>query len=609
MAGRFRPPRQAGSFLANIGALRALPRFFRLIWAASPGLAFWNIAVRLLQAFSPVALLYVGKLLIDQVVLLRGAAAPDWPALWWLVAAELGLVALSDALNRIMALTDSLIVDRYANRVSVELIEKAAAMDLWQLEDPDFYDKLDQAQRQTTARTNLLASILSQAQDILTAAFLIAGLAVIEPWLIALLILAIIPAFLSELIFSQSSYTMVKRRTPEQRMLNYLAYIGATNESAKEVKLFNLSGFLRDRFSVLAARFYAENRALAIKRAGWGGLFGLLSSLAYYAAYAVILVRAVTGEISLGDLTFLAGSFNRLQSRLQAVFSRFTSITASALYLQDYFEFLDLPVAAPPPAARDAGTPALRGILAFEGVGFRYPGAEDYVFRGLSFELRAGEKLALVGRNGAGKTTLVKLLLRLYEPSEGRITLDGVDVRDFEIGAYRELFSAIFQDFVRYDFTAGENIGVGRVEAIGDRERIERAARLSLADEVIAGLPRGYDQQLGRRFRDGAELSGGQWQKIALARAYMADAPIIILDEPTAALDAQAEYDTFLRFVGLTERKTAVIISHRFSTVRMADRIAVLGDGRMLEIGSHDELMGAGGIYAELFRLQARGYQ
>ncbi|MBA3471373.1 MAG: ABC transporter ATP-binding protein [Herpetosiphonaceae bacterium] len=609
MTSRKIPPNPAGSFLQNIGTLRALPRFFRLIWATSPRLAIANIAVRLLQSGIPVALLYVGKLIIDRVVAQSATGSPDWAALGWLIGIEFALVLLSDGLGRIIALTDSLIVDLYSNRVSVELIQKAAAMDLWQLEDPEFYDKLDQAQRQTTARTNLTASVLSQGQDLITASFLIVGLAVVEPWLIALLLLAILPSFISELMFSQSSYTLAKRWTPEQRMLSYLAYIGATNESAKEVKLFNLSGYLSERFSRLAARFYAENRALAMRRASWGSLFNLFSNLAYYAAYAVIVVRAVQGSITLGDLTFLAGSFNRLQTRVQAILSRFTSMTASAMYLQDYFDFLDLPVASDLTPASAAVPAALTRAIVFENVGFQYPGAETYVFRNLSFELRAGEKLALVGRNGAGKTTLVKLLLRLYEPTEGRITFDGIDIRTFDVAEYRALFSAIFQDFVQYNFTAGENIGVGMIERIADRPRIEQAARKSLADAVIAALPAGYDQQLGKRFRTGSELSGGQWQKIALARAYMADAAIVVLDEPTAALDAQSEYDTFLRFVDLTSAKTTVIISHRFSTVRMADRIAVLGDGRLLEIGSHAELMAAHGIYADLFNLQAQGYQ
>ena len=609
MTVRRPPPKPPAPFLQSFGTLRYIPRFFRLIWNTSPRLTVLNIAARLLQSVTPVLLLYVGKLIIDSVVARLAAPGQPLTGLWWLIGLELGLVLLSDVLGRVISLTDSLVVELYSNRVSVQLIEKAAAMELWQLEDPEFYNKLDQAQRQTTARTNLTASVLSQAQDLITTVSLIVGLWVVDPWLVLLLVAAVVPAFISELKFSRSSYSLAKRWTPEQRMLNYLAYIGATNESAKEVKLFNLSGYLASRFAALAAHFYAENRRLALGRAAWGTLLNLLGSVAYYAAYAVIVWRAVNGLISLGDLTFLAGSFSRLQSRVQAMFSRFTSITTSALYLQDYFDFLDLQV-VPTVQLEPRAVPAqVRQGIVFEGVSFRYPGAEDYVFRGLSFTLHAGEKLALVGRNGSGKTTLVKLLLRLYEPTEGRILLDGIDIRAFDPSAYRGLFSAIFQDFVRYNFSAGENIGVGLVEEIDNQARIEQAAAKSMADEVIAALPQGYIQQLGKRFTGGAELSGGQWQKIALARAYMADAEIIVLDEPTAALDAQSEYETFLRFVELTQNKTAVIISHRFSTVRMADRIAVLGNGALLEVGSHAELMARGGLYAELFNLQAQGYQ
>jgi ATP-binding cassette, subfamily B, bacterial len=603
------PSQQSTSFLKNFGNLRYIPRFFGLIWNTSRLLTSINILVRLVQSVMPVLLLYVGKLIIDNVVARIGTPNPDLSDLWGLIALELGLVLLSDIFNRIISLTDSLVVELYSNHVSVELIQKAAAMELWQLEDPEFYDKLEQAQRQTTARTNLTASVLSQAQDFVTVTALIVGLYVQDPWLVVLLIIAIIPSFLSELKFSRSSYSLAKRWTPERRMLNYLAYIGATNESAKEVKLFHLSGYLSHRFEELAERFYRENRSLAIRRALWGTLFNLVGSLGYYIAYGVIIYRAVNGLITLGDLTFLAGSFSRLQGQVQAIFSRFTSITNSAMYLQDYFDFIDLEVT--PTARLEAQeVPArLRQGITFENVSFRYPGSDEDVFKNLSFELRVGEKLALVGRNGAGKTTLIKLLLGLYQPTEGRILFDGIDIRAFDPEAYRGLFSAIFQDFVQYNFTARENIGVGRIKDVNEQTRVEQAAQKSIADEVIESLPARYDQQLGRRFSGGTELSGGQWQKVALARAYMADAEIIILDEPTAALDAQAEYETFLRFVELTKDKTSVIISHRFSTVRMADRIAVLGSGQLLEIGTHAELMAHEGVYAELFRLQAQGYQ
>ena len=603
------PPRPgAPGFFGGFRTLRFVPRFFRLIWSTQPRLAAANLGLRLLRSVLPVLQLYVGKLIIDQVVLQGGAAEADLRPLAWLVGSELALTVLSDLFGRATDLTDSLIAQLYSNRVSVELIRKSADLELRQLEDPEFYDRLERARRQTVARTNLMASVLSQVQDAITVSSLLVGLLVIQPWLLLLLLLAIVPSFLNELHFSRSRYALSRRWTPEQRELNYLAYIGATDESAKEVKLFDLSGYLSRRFGALASTYYEAHRRLSVRRAAWGGLFSLLGTAAYYVAYAVVIVRTVRGALSLGDLTFLAGSFLRLQLQVGQMFSRFTTITESAMYLEDYFDFLDMKVEADDPD-RMAAPEVVREGLRFEDVGFAYPGRDEPVFRGLSFELRAGEKLALVGPNGAGKTTLIKLMLRLYEPTEGRILLDGVDIRAFDATSYRRLYGALFQDFVRYDFTAAENIGVGRVEAIEDLPRIREAARKGLADQVIDGLAGGYGQQLGRRFAQGTELSGGQWQKLALARAYMSDAPIIILDEPTAALDAQAEYDTFLRFVGLTEGKSAVIISHRFSTVRMADRIAVLEGGRLAQLGTHDELLASGGTYAALFELQARGYR
>jgi ATP-binding cassette subfamily B protein len=331
--------------------------------------------------------------------------------------------------------------------------------------------------------------------------------------------------------------------------------------------------------------------------------------LAYYGAYVLIIVRTVAGALSVGDLTFLSGSFNRLQNQVQNFLSTFTRITESALYLQDYFDFLAIrPGITDGPDAVDPPDRIREGIR-FENVGFRYPGTDVWAVRNVSFSLKAGEKLALVGENGAGKTTLVKLLARMYDPSEGAIYLDGTDIRTFRIEAYRKMIGVIFQDYVRFSFTAGENIAVGQIEESGRREQIVGSAEKSLADPVIRKLPGQYEQMLGKRFAEGVDLSGGEWQKIALARAYMRDAQLVILDEPTAALDARAEFEVFKRFAELTAGKTAVIISHRFSTVRMADRILVLKNGQMHELGTHDELLAKQGLYAELFQLQATGYK
>jgi ATP-binding cassette subfamily B protein len=454
-----------------------------------------------------------------------------------------------------------------------------------------------------------MSNVLSQLQDIITIITLVAGLTIFEPWLILLLVIAIIPSFINEIRFSRSSYSLARSWTPERRELDYLRFIGASDVTAKEVKLFGLADFLSKRFSKLAHRYYEVNKRLAIRRSVWGSVFHLIGDLSYYGAYVLIIFRTVAGSLTLGDLTFLAGSFARLRNQLQTIFSRFSQITESALYLKDYFDFMDMESKVLPQSEIAPIPKVIERGFRFENVSFRYPGMEELVLDDISFTLRPGEKLALVGENGAGKTTLIKLLLRLYEPTEGIIHLDDIDIRNFDKLKYQELFGAIFQDFVRYYFTARENIGVGMVDAMEDTDRVVGAAERSLADEVIAALPKQYEQILGRRFAEGKELSGGQWQKIALARAYMKDAKVIILDEPTSSLDAKAEYAAFERFIDLTKEKTAVIISHRFSTVRLADRILVLKNGKILEQGSHEALLEENGLYAELFRLQAKGYR
>jgi len=424
-----------------------------------------------------------------------------------------------------------------------------------------------------------------------------------------LLVLAVIPAFLGESHFNERSYSLVHGWTPERRELDYLRLTGASDETAKEIKIFGLSGFLIDRFKELSNRFYADNRKLAIRRASWGTLFAALGSAGYYSAYFIIIIRAVNGQISIGDLTFYAGSFARMRGLLESILNRFSGIAEGALYLEDFFDFFRIqPHILPVPNARPFPKPIQVGFV-FDQVGFKYQNAEKWAIRNLSFTLQAGEKLALVGENGAGKTTLVKLLARLYDPTEGRILLDGYDLREYNPADLRKEIGVIFQDFVRFQMTASHNIAVGRIEEKENAARIHTSAAQSLADTVISKLPEGYNQMIGRRFSKGVDLSGGEWQKIALGRAYMRDAQLLILDEPTAALDARAEHEVFQRFAELTQGKTAVLISHRFSTVRMADRILVIENGTLLEIGSHQELLARNGRYAELFRLQAKGYQ
>ena len=596
-------------FLESIQALKLLPPFFRMIWKTSPRLTFWNIVLRLFKSAIPVAQLYVAKLIIDEVILQISAPQKDFTQLWWWLGIELSLAVSSEILNRLISLTDALLGDLYANHSSVELMHKASTLDLGMFEDSEFYDKLERARRQTTGRVVLMSMVLSQLQDLITIIFLGVGLVAFEPWLILILAVAVLPSFLSEAYFSRSSYSLVRSWTPQRRELDYLRYIGASVETAKEIKVFGLDDFLTNRFGKIANEYYLVNRALAVKRTIWGTLLQVLSVLAYYGAYLLIIIKTVGGALTVGSMTFLSGSFNRLQNQLQNLLSTFTRITESALYLQDYFDFLAInPLIRDETDAVDPPAEIQEGIQ-FENVGFKYPGTDVWAVRHLSFVLQPGEKLALVGENGAGKTTLVKLLARMYDPSEGSISLDGTDIRRFKIEKYRRMIGVIFQDYVRFAFIASENVAVGQIEEATNQPKIQNASEKSLADAVIKKLPEGYNQMLGKRFSDGIDLSGGEWQKVALARAYMRDAQIVILDEPTASLDARAEYEVFKRFSELTKGKTAVIISHRFSTVRMADRILVLKNGEKIEIGTHEELLSKNGLYAELFNLQAQGYQ
>ena len=598
------------SMKMNFHALVFLPRFFREVKATNPPLFYFNILLRIIVSVLPVAMLYVGKLIIDSVVeLVNTDKIADFDNLWKWVVLELSLVVLSDVFNRIISITEGLIGDQYSIKSSVLLINKTAEVEMYQLEDPTFYDKLERARQQTNGRVSLLSSLLTQGQDLITIIQYIAALIYFEPWLILIVILSIIPTFINDLKFSSKSYSLSRSWTAERRELDYLRYIGANDKTAKELKLFGLADFISDRFERLSYEYYKLNRKLSINRGLWGSVFTTLGTLAYYGAYVLIIFRVVSKVLTIGDLTFLAGSFNRLKSKLSASFKNFTRITTAALNLKDYYEFIDLkPIVDTSFDIKTLPSEVKEG-LTIEDLYFTYPGSEKEVISGVSFQLKAGEKLAFVGENGAGKTTLIKLILRFYEPTSGRILLDGVDIRHYDKAQYQAFFGVIFQDFVRYEFTIGENIAVGNVDRMDDYASIDKAAELSLAKALIDTLAEGYNQQVGKRFNKGVDLSGGQWQKIALARAYMKDAKFMLLDEPTSALDARAEYEAFQRFIGLTEGKTSIIISHRFSTVRMADRILVLKDGKVLEIGPHETLMANPKLYAELFNLQAEGYK
>lgn len=588
-------------------ALKYLPRFFKEVYRSSKISFALNVACRLLNALSPIIILYVGKLLIDEIILQINAPIPYYSNVWILVGIEFGVAVISDIINRIITLTDGLIGDQYSNYSSVLIIRKTKDLNISQLEDSELYDKLERARTQTSGRVSLMSNTLSQVQSLIVIISLIAGLIYFEPWLILILILSIIPAFVNELKFSSSKYSIARSWTSERRELDYLRYIGANDTTAKEMKLFGLVDFVADRFERLSNQYYLINRKLAINRTFLGSIFNLLGTISYYGAYVLIIFRTVSGVISIGDLTFLSGSFNKLRNSLQSNFSKFTRIAESALYLKDYFDYIDIEVVNDE-VDKIETVDSIDIGFEFRNVVFSYPGSDELVLNGVSFKINAGEKMAFVGQNGAGKTTLIKLLLRFYEPDSGQILLDGVDISKYNKETYQKLFGVIFQDFIRYEFNVKENIAVGNIEEIENQNAIEQAAKRSLADEVVSEMKRGYEQQLGRRFAKGTNLSGGQWQKIALARAYMKDAKVMVLDEPTSALDAKAEYEAFQRFIGLTKGKTSIIISHRFSTVRMADWILVLKNGKVLELGTHEQLMENDSLYAELFTLQAQGY-
>ncbi|GAC1517341.1 MAG: ABC transporter ATP-binding protein [Gemmatimonadaceae bacterium] len=581
------------------------------------------LSLRLVRAFFPVATLWVGKLITDTVFPARSASV-DLARLWRLVALEVALVVIGDLLGRASALVESLLGDLFSNRISVRLMEHAATLDLAQFEDPTFYDHLERARRQTVGRIGLLAMLLTIAQDSITLASLGTALVAYNPWLVALLPVAILPSFFGDTFFASLEYSLLYRRTPARRQLDYIRYVGASDEMAKEVQLFGLAPWLIGRYRALAGRFYEENRRLSVRKGIVGGALSLFGTLGYYGAYAIILLRAVHRTISIGTLAFLAGAFSRSRDLVQRILASAGDVYEQSLYLRDLFVFFDMkPTVSSRPDAPAVPRPVREGF-AFEDVGFRYPGSERWAIRHVSFRIAAGERVALVGENGAGKTTITKLLARLYDPDEGRILLDGVDLREYDLESVRRAIGVIFQDFVRYDMRFDENVGVGEIKSVRTYleetaeevaangavpESLVTATRESLADSLLPRLPDGYKQMLGRRFDDGVDLSGGEWQKIALARAYMRDAEVLILDEPTAALDARAEFEVFARFAELMAGRTAVIISHRFSTVRMADRIFVLNGGAVIEEGTHDTLAAAGGLYAELFQMQAAGYR
>jgi len=588
----------------------------RLIWRTHRGYTASMLGLRLVRAFVPVATFWVGKLILDTVIAIRDGQA-TYGELWRYVAIEIAIVVTGEILARASSLIESLLSDLFSNDMSIRLMEHAATLDLAQFEDPTFYDHMERARRQTVGRIALLTQVVSMTQDAITLLTLGGVLIAYSPWLLLLLLAAVLPSFLGETHFAALGYSLLFRWTPERRQLDYLRFVGASDKTAKEVQMFGLAPWLTERYRVLSLRFYEENKRLSVRRGAVSAALSLFSTMGYYTAYVVILLRAVRGEITPGTLIFLSASFARGRDTIQGILLAASSVYEQALYLRDLFVFLEMkPTIESAPDARPVPAKIESGFV-FEDVGFRYPGSDRWAIRGLDLELRPGERVALVGENGAGKTTITKLIARLYEPTEGIITLDGVDLREYDLASLRHAIGVIFQDFVRYDMRFDENIGVGEIESVraqlgtgdGVPASIEAAATNSLAASLLPRFPLGFQQMLGRRFEEGVDLSGGEWQKIALARAYMRDAQVLILDEPTAALDARAEYEVFVRFSELVAGRMAILISHRFSTVRMADRIIVLQNGAVAEQGSHEELLAMGGLYEELFRMQAAGYR
>ena len=593
----------------RLSALRNVPVVLKIVWDSGPTVVGFGLAARLVASLLPVALLWITKLIIDGIVHAISAHQPVQPRFWWLVAAEFSLAVLTSILIRAIDYSDSLLADKYTRHVSIQVLNHAAGLDLLAYEDPVFYDRLERARVQATDRLGMIQAIGRLVQLAITTLTLSVSIMVYSPWLMLLLIAGVVPAFLGESHFAFLGYAKNFRQTPIRRQLDYLRVLGGSKEAAKELKLFGLKGFLLERFSRLSDEIYKENVALSRRKLIAGSMLSVIGTMGYYSAYVFVIWRTVNGALSIGTLTFLAGAILQASSNIQQMFSTLAGIADQALFLTDLLAFFGMqPTICSKPNALPAPRPMERGFE-FRNVSFSYPGNSRLILNRLNFQLRPGERVALIGENGQGKTTIVKLITRLYDPSEGQILLDGVDLREYEIEDLHREMGVIFQDFMRYEMTARENIAVGRIEEINNLELLKTAARKSMADHVVGQLPEHYEQMLGRRFDHGVDLSGGEWQKVALARAYLRDAQLLILDEPTAALDARSEFEVFRRFSELTAGKTALFISHRFSTVRMADRIVVLDNGKIVEEGSHDQLASLGGRYAEMFEMQASSYR
>jgi ATP-binding cassette subfamily B protein len=590
-------------------ALGNVPAVLKIVWESGPSVVIFGLISRIFSSLLPVLLLWITKLIIDGIVYAVANHQSVQPKFWWLVAAEFTLAVLNSFLVRTIDYSDSLLADKYTRYVSIRVLEHASNLDLLAYEDPVYYDRLERARVQATDRLVMIQAVGRLVQQVITTITLSVSIMFFSPWLMLLLIVGVVPAFLGESHFAFLGYAKNFRQTPVRRQLEYLRVLGGSKEAAKELKLFGLRKFLIDRFTTLSDEIYEENIGLSRRKLIAGSLLSMVGTMGYYSAYVFVIWRTVNGQLSIGTLTFLAGAIQQASSNIQQIFSTIAAIGDQALFLTDLLAFFNMqPTIRSKPNALPAPRPIKQGVE-FRNVSFSYPGNSRLILDHINFHVHPTERLALIGENGQGKTTIVKLITRLYDPTEGQILLDGVDLREYDLEDLHREMGVIFQDFMRYEMTAAENIAVGRVEELSNPELLRAAAQKSMADATIARLPRGYDQMLGRRFENGVDISGGEWQKVALARAYLRNAQILILDEPTAALDARSEFEVFQRFAELTAGKMALFISHRFSTVRSADRIIVLENGKIAEEGSHDQLARLGGRYAELFEMQASSYR
>jgi ATP-binding cassette, subfamily B, bacterial len=619
--GRMRRPKDptepAKPWRERLQEMRAaysnIPGAFQLVWGADKRSTLLMAVLTLISAALPATQAWVGKLIIDSVIgsINRGTGAQaGLQATLPFLAFEFGLLLATAVIAQLRRLAEHVLNARLAHHINSAVIRKALALDLQYFEDASFYDKLQNARREADFRAlGIINGSFTVAQNVITLLSFAAILLTFNPLIALILFGATIPSFVAQGRYSNLYFRLLTWRAPEARRMNYLEHVLTVDNTVKEVKLFGLGEPLLQRYNDIFWKFFHEDEELARRRSLISLVWGLVASASYYIAYAWIIYSAVGGLITIGSMTFYLALFRQSQGTFQGLFDNVNRLYENGLFMDNLFSFLKLAPQmsrADPPAAMPDH---FRQGLEFRHVSFRYPGREDWALRDVNLQIAPGEKLALVGPNGAGKTTMIKLLTRLYDPTEGQILLDGTDLREYDLDELRQRIGVIFQDFVRYQLTVRENIGFGQIDRLEDGERVQDAAERGGADQVVAELPEGLDTMLGRWFEKGHELSGGQWQKVALGRAFMRDGEVLVLDEPTAALDAEREYEIFQRFRELTNGKIAVLISHRFSTVRMADRIAVIEDGHISELGSHAELLAYGGTYARLFELQAEGYR